>query len=408
MSGKPRFVSLLVVWLGVGCGVGSPSTQAESWRVTVGTTVPAGGDYPIIAEVPEKLADGVYELRSSNAGAPIVAQVFSEGERRLIGLIMPGSASGEKRTFTLAQSAAGALAPGLGIAFKAEGRNLAVTVDGKPLTVYRVDAGSKPFFFPLIGPTGDRYTRAYPMENVEGEDKDHPHQRSLWFTHGNVNGTDFWAETKTNGLIEETDRKVVAQGPVLGRLKTWDEWKSREGRRICDDERVVTFYRMPGVRVIDFDITMKASVAPVGFGDTKEGMFGVRVASSMDVNKKTGGRITNAEGLVDDKAWGKPSAWVDYVGPVNGKTVGVTILNHPLSFRYPTTWHVRTYGLFAANPFGWKDFGMKERGDYTMVPGQEMVFRYRVILHEGATEPGRIDSMLQVYGEPPAVIVESL
>ena len=78
-------------------------------------------------------------------------------------------------------------------------------------------------------------------------------------------------------------------------------------------------------------------------------MFGLRVATSMDVTSKKGGKIINAEGIENTPAWGKPSPWVDYTGPVGGKTVGVAIFNHPSSFRYPTTWHVRDYGLFAAN-----------------------------------------------------------
>ena len=117
-------------------------------------------------------------------------------------------------------------------------------------------------------------------------------------------------------------------------------------------------------------------------------MFGLRVASSMDVNKKHGGRITNAEGLTDDRAWGKASPWVDYTGPVEGKTVGIAILNHPRSFRYPTTWHVRTYGLFAANPFGWQDFGLGRSGEHTLPAGESIRFGYRVILHEGDTGVG--------------------
>ena len=133
-------------------------------------------------------------------------------------------------------------------------------------------------------------------------------------------------------------------------------------------QRLVTFYRTKAVRIIDFKFQIVASEGPVEFRDTKEGMFGLRVASSMDVDKKMGGKITNAEGLTNEKAWGKPSPWVDYVGPVKGTTVGIAIINHPASFRYPTTWHVRTYGLFAANPFGWHDFGRSDKGDY-MVPG---------------------------------------
>ena len=179
----------------------------------------------------------------------------------------------------------------------------------------------------------------------------------------------------------------------------------RDGKRVCSDERTVTFHRTPGSRTIDFEFTIRASDGPLSFGDTKEGMFGIRVASSMDVTRKTGGRITNAEGLTDDAAWGKASPWVDYVGPVNQKTVGIAVLNHPGSFRYPTTWHVRTYGLFAANPFGWHDFGGPVPGDYTIPDGGTMAFRYRVILHKGDTKTARIDRAFAAYATPPAVEV---
>src|SRR5581483_4008415 len=156
---------------------------------------------------------------------------------------------------------------------------------------------------------------------------------------------------------------------------------------------------------IDFDITLKANDGSVTFGDTKEGMFGLRVASSMDVKRKKGGRITNAEGLTDLAAWGKASPWVDYTGPVAGQTVGIAILNHPQSFRYPTTWHVRDYGLFAANPFGWHDFGMKQPGEYTLVTGGSIVFRYRVIFHKGDTAAAQIAEGFKAYAKPPTIDV---
>jgi hypothetical protein len=135
-------------------------------------------------------------------------------------------------------------------------------------------------------------------------------------------------------------------------------------------------------------------------------MFGIRVASSMDVTKKLGGRISNAEGLTDEKAWGRASPWVDYAGPVFGKTVGIAILNHPSSFRYPTTWHVRTYGLFAANPFGWHDFGAHVPGDYTLPTGETIAFNYRVILHEGDAAAAKLDRAFSAYAKPPVVQVQ--
>src|SRR5262249_14260999 len=143
------------------------------------------------------------------------------------------------------------------------------------------------------------------------------------------------------------------------------------------------------------EITLKATAGPVTFGDTKEGMFGLRVASSMDVKNKKGGKITNAEGITDDDAWGKESPWVDYTGPVEGKTVGVAILNHPDSFRFPTTWPVRTYGLFAANPFGGHDFGQKRSGEHVVPAGGSIRFAFRVILHEGDTASAHLPEAFQ-------------
>jgi hypothetical protein len=243
------------------------------------------------------------------------------------------------------------------------------------------------------------------MATVEGEDRDHPHQRSCWLTHGNVNGIDFWSESPGAGSIKETERELVTEGPVLARLWTKNDWLGPDGKKICADERTMTFYRTNPFRIIDFDVAIRPDSGPVTFQDTKEGMFGIRVASSMDVTKKTGGKITSALGLTDEQAWGKASPWVDYTGPQSGKTVGIAVLNHPDSFRYPTTWHVRPYGLFAANPFGWHDFGQPDRGDYTIRESRGIRFRYRVVLHEGATSTASLPAHFLLYSKPPQLVV---
>jgi hypothetical protein len=243
------------------------------------------------------------------------------------------------------------------------------------------------------------------MEKVAGEDTDHPHQRSFWFTHGSVNAVDFWSEQGRHGTIRETSRRLIRDGGLVGGLLTTDDWLGPDGAKICSDERTIMFFATESVRVVDFAITIRATAGPVTFGDTKEGSFGLRLASSMNVKRKAGGKITNAEGRTDADAWGKASPWVDYTGPVEGKTVGVAILNHPESFRYPTTWHVRDYGLFAANPFGYRDFGRSEPGAHTVPAGGSMTLRYRVILHEGDTESANIGAAFEAFARPPKVEV---
>ena len=181
-------------------------------------------------------------------------------------------------------------------------------LDQRPLAGYRVDSAASRSFYPLIGPTGDPYTRAFPMHMVPGEDHDHPHQRSCWFTHGKVNGIDFWSEGGKCGKIKETNASWSVEGLVLARLATRMTGSGPTADESAATNARVTFYRTRESRIIDFEFTIHASDGPVTFGDTKEGMFGIRVASSMDVTRKDGGRITNAEGLVDEKAWGKASS----------------------------------------------------------------------------------------------------
>lgn len=371
------------------------------------------GETPILVEITAPIKPGAYCLippapepkpgRAVFTPTPHVS-VFRDGPKTYLATTLDGvPAEGETR-YTLVPPEPDSP----GVTLTDEKDDVVVKAEGEPFTTYHARTGPKPFYFPLIGPTGKRFTRAYPMEDVPGEKRDHPHQRSMWFTHGKVNGVDFWAETKGHGSIVETSRQLVHGAPAVGIIRTTDDWLGPNGKLVCKDERTVKFYstRYP-VRILDFAITIKASNGPVTFGDTKEGMFGVRVASSMDVDAKKGGKITNAEGLTDAAAWGKPSPWVDYVGPVDGTTVGIAILNGPGSFRHPSTWHVRTYGLFAANPFGWHDFGMKKSGDYTIPAGESIRFAYRLILHTGDTASADLPAAYAGYAKPPTVEVKA-
>jgi hypothetical protein len=172
-------------------------------------------------------------------------------------------------------------------------------------------------------------------------------------------------------------------------------------KRLFEDERTIVIGTRPNNdRWIDFTIAIKASDGDVTFGDTKEGTFAVRVADTMRVEAKLGGRIVNSEGQVDDAAWGLPAKWVDYSGPVDGETVGIAIMSHPKSFRPVPRWHVRGYGLFAANPFGQRDFPQPEaaeQGAYTIKRGDSISLRYRVLLHAGATQPAEINSAFDEF-----------
>ena len=275
-------------------------------------------------------------------------------------------------------------------------------IDGKPFAEYIIQSGNKPILWPIIGPTGGRLTRDYPMVSKTKETADHVHHRSLWFAHGSVNGIDFWSESSGGSTGKVVHRKFVkiASG-TQAEILTVNDWLSPAGKKVCEDQRHFTFGTWSDARWIDFDIALCASEGPVAFGDTKEGTFGLRVAESLRVDSKQGGQIVNSAGQTNAAAWGKQADWVDYHGPVDGKTVGIAIFDHPDSFRHPTGWHVRTYGLFAANPFAQQSYaGNAENAlSYTLPQGKESVLHYRVFLHAGDGKQGKVAEAYADYAK---------
>jgi hypothetical protein len=283
-----------------------------------------------------------------------------------------------------------------------EGNVVTVLIDGALFTQYHTCSGNKPILWPVIGPSGQEMTRGFPMRQaVEGESSDHVHHRSIWFGHGDVNGIDFWSEQINSGQIVHREflRLDGSPHPVI---VTRNDWVDADGEKICSDVRSVAFGLGKQGRWIDFDIRITADAdKPVTFGDTKEGMFGVRVASSIKVDADPGGHIVNNLEMTDKDAWGKAASWVDYHGPIGDQTVGIAIFNHPGSFRFPSYWHVRTYGLFAANVFGLHNFKNSHDvdGSHTLQPGESLTFFYRVLLHQGDEQEGRIPEAFIDYAK---------
>lgn len=290
-------------------------------------------------------------------------------------------------------------------------RGMVVKIDGQMFTEYLSEAGQAPALWPILGPSGKPMTRPWPTGSPDpGETKDHPHHQSLWITHDEVSGANFWSgnrNDKPDGSGARTVHREFVKADSDGRVATIvtrNDWMN-DDKRLFEDERELRFgLRDNGDRWIDFTITLKATDGDVTFGDTKEGTFAVRVNDSMRVEAKQGGRIVNDQGLEDGAAWGIPASWVDYSGPVDGETVGIAMFSHPKSFRPKTRWHVRTYGLFAANPFGQKDFPEKEladQGEYTLKKGDELTLRYRVLLHRGTAEQADLAKAYQEFAELP-------
>jgi len=280
-------------------------------------------------------------------------------------------------------------------------KKLRVEINGKLFTEYNFQDVPRPFFYPVIGPTGVPISRHWPMKDINPDEaRDHPHHKSLWFTHGEVNGQDFWGEGSRSGKIVHDKFLDVSSGAKVGVIKSANKWVAKSGEVVCTDTRTHRFYCRDDGQIMDFEITVHASEGKVVLGDTKEGSMAIRLTPTMRLKGKVGkGHIVNSEGDADGSTWGKRAKWCDYYGPVGGETAGVAIFDHPDNPKHPTWWHVRDYGLFAANPFGQHDFEKKPAGigDITIPAGEGLTFKYRFYFHKGDDKQGRVAEQYREY-----------
>lgn len=289
-----------------------------------------------------------------------------------------------------------------------------VLLDGKPIAEYVVDRANKPFLTRIVGPTGKTMIRAFPQADVPGETSDHVHQRGLLFAHQGVAGFDTWTEPASHrddsslagrleklGAIRHLGYRALAGGTTAV-IHAHNAICDAHNKPLVAEERRMTFSSLPGQTVLDVDIDLVAAHGPVELADMKDAGVYVRVPDSMAVDRKQGGAIVNSVGQRDAEAWSKPATWVDYHGPVDGEQVGIAILNHPSSFRHPTRWHVRTYGLFCANPFGANQMDpTAESAAVSLADGERISLRHRFVFHAGDEKQAGIAAAYEAYAAEP-------
>jgi hypothetical protein len=295
---------------------------------------------------------------------------------------------------------------------------IAVEIDGKPFTVFYLGGADlhRPYLHPLRSATGRIVNRSFPAGQIVGETTDHPHHAGLFYGHGDVNGYNYWAvqnvaspqppASPNFGRIVLKEVVEVKSGKESGSVDVVLTWLKPDGAPLMTEARRTTFHAHPELRIIDVDFDF-AAIDTVVFRDTKEGTFAMRMATVLDeppARPKPGesartGRLRNAQGGEGEpNVWGKRSEWVDYSGLIDGEKVGVVMMDHPGNPRHPTYWHSRGYGLHSINPFGVSDFlnDKTQNGSLTIAPGQHVRFRYRVVIHPGAT-PAKLADLYKAF-----------
>ncbi len=295
------------------------------------------------------------------------------------------------------------------------GKKIDVLIDGQLFTTFQwPDNVFKPVFYPIYTSGKTEITRGYPLNPKVGERADHPHQIGMWFTYGNVNGMDFWANgskglgirNENGGIIEHLKIEKISEGTGEGSFETFENWLDTSGIILLKENTEFHFFITGTMRIIDRITTLTAGKKEVLMFDTKEGMFGIRVARSLELPSKgtvllynedgttshvqdtlnigITGNYNSSEGISGGAVWATRARWMNLSGSIDDEKISLVICDHPENPNYPTYWHARGYGLFAANPLGVKDFTHgKDTLNFSIPAGQSVTFRYRVIIASG-------------------------
>lgn len=285
-------------------------------------------------------------------------------------------------------SAAWAAEPG--VTLEKQGDHLDIKIDGRLFTTYHFDKSqAKPYFHPVLAADGTSIVRG--LEKPE----DHPHHKGIWFSIDEVNGIRYWAE---KGKIQNQRVEVLSTGKNPAQFVAVNHWLGKQPGEIelIETARVTIHAN----RLMQFDFSLTAPGKKVTFDDTKEGLFGIRVANTL--REKGQGHLVNAEGNRGMKAcWGLESKWVDYFGPVQGKTYGVAIFDNPANFRR-SRFHCRDYGLFTLSPFGQSAYTNGKLPPHPFIlggtnPHETVRLQYGLYVHNGNEQAGQVADAYQHY-----------
>jgi hypothetical protein len=308
-------------------------------------------------------------------------------------------------------------------------RRVDIVIDGQPFTSYICpEKLAKPVLYPLRTARGAVITRGFPLEPRAGERVDHPHHAGLWFNYGNVNGFDFWNNSEAikpedapkMGSIRHRAITLAKSGNEQAELEIDADWITGKQQLILEEHTRFVFRGDPNFRSIDRITTLQALGEKVVFNDDKEGLLGMRVTRALEApsdkaevftdasgrptavaklgNTGVNGVYLTSDGKKGDAAWGTRGRWCNLSGQLGDEPVTITILDHPANPGFPTYWHARGYGLFAANPLGEKIFSNgKQELNFSLAPNQSVTFRYRILITSEILTPEKSEAAYQSF-----------
>ncbi len=292
------------------------------------------------------------------------------------------------------------------------GKAIDIFIDNKLFTIFLYpDSLEKPVLYPIRTTAGTLVTRGYPLSTRPGDPDDHPHHVGLWLNFENVNGLDFWNNSfaipadkkKLYGWIK-TDHILQMSDGIKGMLSYHANWVNQQNDVLLEETTHFEFSGDEHSRIIDRVTILKANV-DVLFKDAKDGLLGLRFAHELQIPSKqdqqyadnkgnmtkvkggadsiANGNYITSEGKQGDDAWSTRARWCKLYGKMGNDSVSIVIIDHPKNINYPTYWHARGYGLFAANPLADAVFSNgKHITNLQIKKGDSITFRFRIVIDE--------------------------
>jgi len=273
------------------------------------------------------------------------------------------------------------------------------------------DTLEKPVLYPVYAVNGTIVTRGFPLNTQPGDPNDHPHHVGIWFTYENVNGLDFWNNSYAIPIEKKhlygwirTNKILKTSDGLKGIISYHANWTNQQKNILLEETTRLEFSGTAHLRIIDRTTVLTADTI-INFTDAKDGLYGIRLAHALQIPdnedkefKDDKGNVTIVKGVTDtiangnyltsegktgDAAWSTRGRWCKVFGKMGNDSISIAIIDHPENPNYPTFWHARGYGLFAANPLGEKIFtNGKSSKNLQLKKEKSVTFRYRIVIDE--------------------------
>lgn len=245
------------------------------------------------------------------------------------------------------------------------------------------------YLHPLFSLSGDPLTEEFPP--------DHPYHRGIfWAWHqiyvGSKSIGDGWVMEDFSQDVTVMKTKIISSGAQLVLNVLWKSSLFQDSKPFVREHTTILVHPLEnGMRVIDFEIELKALFTGVSIGGSNDekgyGGFCARIKNPTQLT------FTSDKGLVKSEIKPvKAGPWMDISVPNGaGDVDGIAILCHSSTPNYPATWILRNYETSMQNIV----YPGKDRVELSM--NEPTVLRYRLIIHRGSSAQLDMKSLQSEY-----------